>query len=202
MNHLTRTCLYVVVSLALAATCLAQGKRTRSPKREQLPKRLPSVAVLVPEGSVEGSPAEFSKLGQATIEFDPYWNLTVVRVKLQEVYRRGEATADLGFDFDFKGREPARPGEVNWWFESEWDIFRGNAPLAVEADGKRFSLRLDREASSAGLRMGSMDFATLELLANGKQARLGMGRVTFVLTESQREALRDMLKIFETPGKQ
>lgn len=202
MIHLTRTCLYVVVSLALAATCLAQGKRARPSKREPAPKRAPSVAVMVPEGPVGGSPPEVSKIGQATVEFEPHLNLTSVRVEFQEVYRRGEATADFRFDFAFSGREPARQGEVSWWFSSDWEIFRVDAPLAVEADGKRLSFRPEREPNFPDLRMGNMDFATLELLANSKQARLGIGRVKFVLTESQREALRDMLKIFETPKRQ
>lgn len=186
---------------ALAATCMAQGGRTRPAKREPAPKRQPGVSVIVPEGRVEGSPPEFSKIGQATVEFNSRLNLTTVTVMLQGVYRRREATANLEFDVMFKGREPARPDEVHWMFWSDWDIFRGDAPLVVEADGKRFSFKPEREASDGGLRMGSMDLATFELLANSKQARLGISRVAFVLTEGQRAALRDMLKIFETQAK-
>lgn len=202
MGRLNRTCLHFIVSSALAATCVAQGGRTQPPKREPAPRRLPGVSVIVPEGRVEGAPPEFSKIGQATVEFNPRLNLTTVTVMLQDVYRRREATANLEFDVMFKGREPVRQDEVHWMFWSDWDIFRGDAPLMVEADGKRFSFKPEREASDGGLRMGSMDLATFELLVKSRQARLGIGRVTFLLTEGQREALRDMLKIFGTPAKE
>ena len=201
MINLVRTCLYIVASLTLAATCAAQGRRTRPANREQAPTRVERSIVIGPETRVVENRSETSKLGQATVSYDPDLKSTSISVMLQEVYRRGEVTANLEFSFGFKGREPVKEGEVHWAFISDWDIFRSGAPLTVTADGRRHSFKVERDFSLAGQHVGRMDFASFRRLANSKQARLSVGRVSFVLTESQREALRDMLKVFETTAK-
>ncbi|HEX6185463.1 MAG TPA: hypothetical protein VFZ44_16370 [Pyrinomonadaceae bacterium] len=150
---------------------------------------------------VEKNPSETRKVGQAAVTYTPNLNHTSVGVMMEEVYRRGEVTTNLEFSFGFEGREPARPKQVSWAFLADWNLFRSGAPLVVEVDGRRFSFRPERDMSMPGQHVGQMDFATFERVANSKRARLSVGRVAFILSESQREALRDMLKALETPAK-
>ena len=198
MSTLVRICLHVIASATLAANCLAQEQRTRQAKPEPPPFIV--IAPGVPVSRVEVKPPETRNLGQAVVTYTPLKNHTTVGVTLQDVYRRGEVTTKLLFSFAFKGREPVKENEVYWGFISRWDIFRSGAPLTVVADGRRYSFKVERDKSVGGLHVGRMDFASFERLAHSKSARLSVGRVAFDLTEGQREALRDMLKVFEKPA--
>ncbi|MDT5270693.1 MAG: hypothetical protein QOH49_2879 [Acidobacteriota bacterium] len=201
MKNFTRICLHVVASAALAATCLAQGSRSRPSKRERPPKRVPPVVVIVPKGSDVGHSTETSRVGQAVITYIPHANFTLVDIARGEVYRQGKVSAQLGFSVEFKGRELKKPGEVRWTFLSEWDIFKSGAPLTVTADEKLYSFKVRRDMSYAGVHDGLMDFASFGLIANSQSARLSVGRVAFDLTEEQRETMRDLLNVFETTEK-
>jgi hypothetical protein len=126
------------------------------------------------------------------------------------VYRRGQVSTDLVFGTGFEGREFVRQGaepgqskgELRWVFRSQWDIFKRGVPLIVTVDGERYSFEAWRDDSYIpGMHAGSMDFASFERIANSKSARWSVGRVAFDLTEAQREAMRDLLRIFETPEK-
>lgn len=199
MKNFTRICLHVVASAALAATCAAQGKRTRPARRERPPKRVQQVAVILPN---VGKPPETREVGRATLIYYPGQDDTFVFVTLPGIYRQGEVSADLQFAASFKGREFEKQeevhGNVEWKFISEWDIFREGTPLTVTADGERYSFKFQRGASIPGVHAGAMDFASFRRIANSKSARLGVGRVAFDLTGEQREAMRDLLSVFET----
>lgn len=198
---LTGACLQIATSLALAATCMAQGRGTRPAKREPPPKRVKQVVVIAPP---ENPPPETREVGRAIVTYSPRSNKTSVLVSLRKVYRRGNVSADLEFSTGFDGRELVRQGplqgKVQWSFVSEWDIFESGVPLHVTADGERYSFEALGDFNLPGMYVGSMDFASFERIANSKSARLSVGRIAFDLTEAQHVAMRDMLKVFETPA--
>jgi hypothetical protein len=202
MKNFTRICLHVVASAALAATCLAQGKRTQPAKREQPPKRVKQIGVIVPN---VGNPPETREVGRATLTYYPGQDDTFASVRLPAVYRQGKVSVDVEFRANFKGREFEKKaeveGEVRWLFASEWDIFKDSTPLTVTADGERYSFEVQLDFSIPGVRSGAMDFASFKRIVNSKGARLSVGRVAFDLTGEQREAMRDLLNVFETTAK-
>jgi hypothetical protein len=202
MKNFTRTCLYVVASAALAATCLAQGKRTRPAKREPPPRRVTQAVVIAP---TMPNPPEIREVGRATLTYFPGQDFTSVSVTLPGAYRQGKVSADLIFNAAFKGREFAKVeetrGEVEWIFTSGWDIFTDATRLTVTVDGAPRSFEVQRDLSRPDIRVGKMDSAAFKRIANSKSARLSLGRVAFDLTGEQRGTMRDLLNVFETTEK-
>ena len=74
--------------------------------------------------------------------------------------------------------------------------------LVLEADGRQFSFKVVSGGAGSGLvPYAEIAFPSFEQIANSKSVKGRMGRLAFELTESHREALRDLLRALEPPAK-
>jgi hypothetical protein len=200
MRNLRQLSICLAILMAMAATCVAQGdNRPRQPKPVPPLLMREEVVAIAPVVSIE--PGEVSHAGRATVSYYPKTNLTSVEVNLPQVYKLRQATVDLEFNFGFDGRQPSKPSEVHWAFVSDWNVFKEHDSLVVLADGKQFQFAPGLSNGLGGQRIVAMDFASFEQIVNSRSTKVSIGQVAFELNESQREALRDMLRIVGAQSK-
>lgn len=201
MPNLARPVFYLACVLTLAAPNLAQqDKRTRQPRRKSPPAPVrEQVIISGPVAVLEESPREEKQVGKAKIIYEPKSDFTSVVANLPDVYRRGQVTVSLECSSGFKGRAARKPDDAYCSFLSGWGVFKGRERLTVVADGETLSFTPE-PADFGNQRHVRLDFDSFEKIVNGKSVKMRIGQVAFALTESHREALRDMLRAFEAPS--
>jgi len=198
MFTLTRIFLCLAVSLTLAGASAAQTRskpKSGSRKAKQKPKEMTIIGPAVEEPEVR-------QVGAARLSYSaPPSDSRLVMVYLSEVYRERGQAIDLSVNFRVAGREGGRPDEVRVNVHSDGNSFRPKR-LVLEADGRQFSFNITSGGAGSGLvPYADIDFPSFEQIANSKSVKGSVGRLTFELDESHREALRDMLRALEVPAK-
>ncbi|MFL6282243.1 MAG: hypothetical protein ACJ74Q_03645 [Pyrinomonadaceae bacterium] len=186
------------MSLSLAGACAGQnsgksksGSRKAKPRPEQEPEEI-SVEAPVSE------PSEEKEVGEATARyFGPPADSSLAQLYLSEVYKGRGQTIDLDLYFEQHGKGLVRPDKVLVTFVSNGASFKANR-LELEADGQKLGFDImSSTARFAPLPFTEIDVESFEQLANAKSVKGRLGRLAFELDDSQREALRDLLRTVE-----
>ncbi|HJQ32619.1 MAG TPA: hypothetical protein VJ866_10585 [Pyrinomonadaceae bacterium] len=208
MRNLTRISLCLTLSLLLAAVCGAQqGRRTkRSNKRGTAP---PREGVII-SSSPPDVATEVRQVGNATINYYGTKDETMVFVELPQVYEYQQLPLELFCHFNVAGKKVVRPESV--LVQLSWDtltfrirkgmrLFR-RGDISIEADGRRFNFKAEQACDtgwveSCDMTLAHMDFASFEQIVNSKRVKVRVEPHTFELSETQLDALRDMLRAIE-----
>jgi hypothetical protein len=200
MFTLTRILLCLAVSLSLAGACAGQNsKKSKSssqkgkPRPAQEPEEMEVIAPLT------SKPAESRRVGRAEVSYHHVPRDTVdAVVVLPEVYRGRGQTMGFVVDFVVGGKEISKPEEVHVSFDTDETQFKADRAdrLVLEADGRQFSFSIPRDWQAVDI-----DFPSFEQIARSKSVKGRLGRLTFELTGSHLEALRDLLRAIESPAR-
>jgi hypothetical protein len=198
MFTLTRMLLCLAVSLTLACACAAQNRgRSKSGSQTAKPRPTPEpeqeMTVIAPSTS---KPPEVRRVGKAEVSYYHVPGDTVnATVVLPEFYRGRGQTMDFVLLVVVDGKELSKPEAVHVSFDNHDAPFKADR-LVLEADGKQFSFSVPPTWQSVDI-----DFPSFEQIANSRSVKGRLGRFTFELTGSHREALRDPLRAIEAPTK-
>ncbi|MBV9926854.1 MAG: hypothetical protein JOZ96_17680 [Acidobacteria bacterium] len=176
----------LLITLA-AAACFGQAKRSR-----------PTPPV-VERAVVAPTPDDSVKVGEASISRDPYADRTLVSTSLDLLNER--RALGLGVAFVVAGRQVVRPDVVKFQLSTHAEDFRfrANYGFQFKTDSGLFALsKVSRRRYSTSIGVnnemdGELSFDAFEKLANGTGVELHVGPLVFVLSERQRQALRDVL---------
>ncbi|HVF68818.1 MAG TPA: hypothetical protein VM914_14200 [Pyrinomonadaceae bacterium] len=120
---------------------------------------------------------------------------------MPEVYRERGQVIDWFLAFNSHGREVVRPDKVRVNFIFDAGSLKAKS-LLLEADGRQFSFDITSSPGAAEVSpYADIDFTSFEQIANSKSVKGSMGRLTFELTERNREIMRDLLRTVGSPAK-
>jgi hypothetical protein len=143
-------------------------------------------------------------VGQARVSYYPDENQTFVSAD-EAVYRKPPVQIWIVYSFNVSGKGVVRPEAVEVSPTTGGElVFKEGSRLVIEADGKRFDFATEQPECHERLCVDTtalVDFATFERIANSKKVKVYADPFTFELSESGRQALRDMLRTIETPTK-
>ena len=145
-----------------------------------------------------------TKVGQASVSYDIDSNETQVVVSLRLLSQPGNSPVELFSGFLISGKEPIKPVFVHFRLTTHGvpkGIFKGRAAVEFSAGGSVFRLvnpKRERLHSLSGgydqSISGNLPFAQFEQMAGNDQIKGRAGSLLFVLRDTDRDALRDLLK--------
>jgi hypothetical protein len=191
-----RTFLCLAVSLTVAGAHAARDSNSPKPGSQEVkprPAEEPEEEMVVIAPPKPKS-RKTRQVGQVTVDYyGPQGETVNATVNLPKVYRRRGHTVDFTLLVVADAGEVSKPDSVHVSFNTDGAPFKADR-LVLEADGKEFSFGIPPKWQSVDI-----DFPSFEQIARSKSVKGRLGRLTFELTESHIEALRDLVRAFETP---
>lgn len=202
MLTLVRMLLCLAASLTAAGVCAGQngsGSKSSSPQAESRPAQGPELTGVVAPRAV---PLTVREVGAAKVSY--YNGYRAAEVTLADLYREQGRAVSLHLLLTRDEGEAAEPEGVQVEFGPAGTPFKAKR-LTVEADGKKFDFKIETGESTAKIGetfppFADLDFSSFEQIAHGQSVKGRVGRAAFELSESQRQALRDLLRAIETPA--
>lgn len=189
------------VSLVLTCFLFATLSEPATSQSKRSKRKTPPGPVLT---ELKVSPSEpLGKIGQAVVSYDADSNRTFVGFTFPLLSEPDGDLAELSVGFSVSGKQLTKPDVVRFrlkTYGSPKHILKGHAALEFRAAGKVFKVenvtmqRRSFDDIHEQFTSGDMLFAQFEQVAGSDQIEVGSGSLRFVLRDSDREAMRDLLK--------
>ena len=194
---LRRCCFSVVLVCSLfTALCVPAISQSKRSKRKTPPGPVRT--------ELKVSPSErLGKIGKAFASYDADSNQTLVGFTLPVLSVTEGDLADLSVGFVVSGKQLTRPDVVKFRLKTYGrpkHIVKGRTALEFRAAGKVFkveNVKMQRHSFDdiyEQFASGDLLFAQFDQIAGSDQIEVRSGLLRFVLRESDREAMRDLLK--------
>jgi len=188
----------VLVCVMITVLCEPATSQSKRGKR-QIPVTPSRTELVLTE------PVPPRKVGQASVSYDVDSNETQVVVSLKLRTQPKNSPVELFSGFLISGKELIKPAFVHFRFTTTHGVpqglFKGRPAVEFSAGGSVFRLdkpKRERLHSLDGgydqVISGNLPFAQFEQMAGNDQIKGRAGSLLFVLSDTDRDALRDLLK--------